>query len=104
MLALFSMLLSACTLTLPNRSYETASPESQEAERLAWIVWHKMELGYLSEGRYDSNVLADIRVGPGLKIEVKDYQNAYFEVMVSHESLSQVAWFVSPEGIEVRSP
>ena len=100
LLILLLVSLNACVpFLMPPSPSLPNTPHAQELQRLAEVVWHKMQIYYLSEGRYSSNVLVDVSIPQGSKVELQDIGSNYFLVRLSSSRLPQYFWNIQATGV-----
>jgi len=89
-------LLAACAPAL--EAFNT--PAAQEVEKTAWEAFHRMELGRLRLGVYTTNVLVDLVPPRGTRLTVEAYSDDSYRLRVSSDAAPEVAWLVTPRGVQ----
>lgn len=93
-----ALLLAACAPQAISPAFST--PEAETVERIARVAYHRMEIGLLEVGSYTTNVLVDLDLPSGVRWIVTDFSADGYALRFTSDALPQVAWLVSPRGIQ----
>jgi hypothetical protein len=93
-----ALLLAACAPQAISPAF--SSPEGETVERIARIAFHRMEIGLLEVGNYTTNVLVDLDLPSGVRWIVTDFSSDGYALRFTSDTLPQVAWLVSPRGVQ----
>lgn len=97
------VLLAALLLVLAACAPATAAfdtPAAREVERSAEEAFHRMELGRLQLGMYTSNVLVDLDLPRGARVTVEAFSDDDYTLRFTSDAALEVAWLVTPEGVQ----
>ncbi len=96
-LLILAVALASCAPRITSASFDT--PEGIAIERVAEIAYHRMEIGRLETGSYTTNVLIDLDLPRGVRWMVVDFTVTSYGLHFTSDTLPDVAWLVSPEGV-----
>ncbi len=93
------ILLSSCLprFNAPHNVLE--SQEAIETRQVADIAFHRMEIGKLQSGEYNTNVLVDLVLPQGTQWTLIAFGEGTYTLRFSSQAISGFAWLVSPEGV-----
>lgn len=96
--------LAACTPgTDPGTAPGSAPAAPREAaslgevERTAWEAWHLMQLGFLRNGVYGTNVLVDLPLPQGVRWTIVTFEEDAYSLTVTAED--GTGYLVDPDGV-----
>lgn len=69
-----------------------------ELERTAWEAWHLMQLGFLRNGAYSTNVLVDLPLPQGVRWTVASFDDDGYALTFTAEDAAD-AYRVDPSGV-----
>jgi len=94
---ILALALSACLPQATRQAF--ASPAAVQAERTATIAFHRMEIGFLEQGSYTTNVLVDLKLPRGVMWRLEDFSGDSYSLLFTVDSIPDIAWRVSPSGV-----
>lgn len=102
LLALLALSACAPTSTTPPPS-PAATAEQQALERTAYIVYHRMAIGYLETGSYTTNVLVDVSLPQGVRWTLLEYpqDGSSYTLRLTSDAVMGHAYRVSPAGVRL---
>ncbi len=102
-LLLALLVLSACAPTSTTSPSPAATAERQALERTAYIVYHRMAIGYLETGTYTTNVLVDVALPQGVRWTLLEYpqDRSSYTLRLTSDAVEGQAYRVSPAGVRL---
>jgi outer membrane lipoprotein-sorting protein len=102
-LLLALLVLSACAPTSTTSPSPAATAEQQALERTAYIVYHRMAIGYLETGTYTTNVLVDVALPQGVRWTLLEYpqDRSSYTLRLTSDAVEGQAYRVSPAGVRL---
>jgi hypothetical protein len=96
-LLLLLLLLAACAPVAVTPPASTAAERA--AQNTAFVIFHRMQLGYLETGSYTTNVLVDVDLPQGMRWTIEAFPGESYELWVSDDLLPGIHWEVTPGGV-----
>lgn len=99
-------LVLAATACVPTTMPGADAEAVAELERTANILYHRMELGFLDNGIYTTNVLIDAALPEGARWTLQDFANdgSSYVLVLTSTKVPGVAWRISPRGVSRATP
>lgn len=76
------------------------SGQERLAERTATVAFHRMEIGRLESGAYNTNVLIDLVLPSGVRWTIEDFSDGGYSLIFTSDEVPGVSWRVSPAGVD----
>ncbi len=103
LLIVLSLSLSSCLPRFREPTSVLDSDAARATEQVATIAYHRMEIGKLQSGEYNTNVLADLELPQGVQWTLVAFGEGTYSLRFSSQDVSDYAWLVMPEGVHVES-
>ena len=99
-LALSACAPSASTRNTSRRVIVINNPAAEDVRDIANVAWHRMQLNFLENGTYSTNVLVDLTLPQGVRWVLEDFSNNGYRIRFVSSDVPEIFWLITPEGIE----
>jgi hypothetical protein len=76
------------------------NPATEGVRDIANIAWHRMQLNFLENGSYSTNVLVDLSLPQGVRWVLEDFSNRSYRIRFVSSEVPEVFWLITPEGVQ----
>lgn len=98
-----SLSLSSCLPRFREPQSVLESDAARATEQVANIAYHRMEIGKLQSGDYNTNVLADLELPQGVQWTLLAFGEGSYTLRFSSQDVADYAWLVMPGGVQLES-
>lgn len=76
------------------------NPAANEIIQTVDTAWHRMQLNFLENGSYSTNVLVDLSLPQGVRWVLEDFTAENYRIRFVSSDIPEVVWLITPEGVE----
>lgn len=76
------------------------NPAAEDVIDIANIAWHRMQLNFLENGSYSTNVLVDLTLPQGVRWVLEDFSNRSYRIRFVSSDVPEIFWLITPEGVQ----
>ncbi|MEM7737295.1 MAG: hypothetical protein AAF267_16055 [Deinococcota bacterium] len=76
------------------------NPAANEVIQTVDTAWHRMQLNFLENGSYSTNVLVDLVLPQGVRWVLEDFTAENYRIRFVASDIPEVVWLITPEGVE----
>ena len=98
-----SLSLSGCLPRFSEPASVLESDQARATEQAANIAYHRMEIGKLQSGSYNTNVLADLELPQGVQWALIAFGDDSYTLRFSAQDIPDYAWKVTPQGVQLEA-
>lgn len=76
------------------------NPAAEDVREIANIAWHRMQLNFLENGTYSTNVLVDLTLPQGVRWVLEDFSNRSYRIRFVSSAVPEIFWLITPDGVQ----
>jgi hypothetical protein len=93
--------LTACFPGARTPSQILDTPAADAVEQTANLAYHRMEIGKLETGVYNTNVLGDLALPQGVLWTLESLSEDSYQLRFSSSQVEGFSWLVTPQGVSL---
>jgi len=76
------------------------NPAAEGVIDIANIAWHRMQLNFLENGNYSTNVLVDLNLPQGVRWVLEDFSERNYRIRFVSSDVPEIFWLITPDGVQ----